>query len=100
MLKKLISVPTEELGRWSRFAIFQIRIWRQCFKLLMQNRSRTMAAALSYHTVFGIVPLAIVMLMAFQMVPAYRDVGNQVKGFVYEQLHLTSIEFPVSEEEG
>ena len=40
------------------------------------------------------------MLMVFQMFPAYRDVGDKVKTFVYEQLHLTSIEYPVYEEEG
>lgn len=97
MLKKLITVPTENLGKWSRFAILQLRIWRQCFKLLMQNRSRTVAAALSYHTVFGIVPLAIVTVMIFQIFPAYRDVGDRVKNFVYEQLHLTRIEYPVTE---
>lgn len=97
MLMKLITVPTENLGKFSRFAILQLRIWRQCFKLLMQNRSRTMAAALSYHTVFGVVPLAIVTVMAFQVFPAYRDVGDRVKNFAYEQLHLTKIEYPAVE---
>jgi membrane protein len=97
MLKQLITVPTENLGRWSRFAILQLRIWRQCFRLLMQNRSRTIAAALSYHTVFGIVPLAIITVMVFQIFPAYRDVGDRVKNFAYEQLNLNEIKYPAAE---
>jgi membrane protein len=97
MLKELITVPTENLGKWSRFAVLQLRIWRQCFKLLMQNRSRTVAAALSYHTVFGIVPLAIVTVMVFQIFPAYRGIGDRVREFAYEQLHLTKIEYPLAE---
>ena len=97
MLKQLITVPTENLGKWSKFAILQLRIWRQCFRLLMQNRSRTVAAALSYHTVFGIVPLAIVTVMVFQIFPAYRDVGDRVKNFAYEQLNLKEIKYPAAE---
>ncbi len=95
MLKKILTIPTEELGRWSRLAVFQLRLWRQCIRLLGKNRCGTQAAALSYHTLFGIVPLAIIMLMVFQSLPAYRDVGDNVRQFLYEQAHLSDIEYVV-----
>jgi membrane protein len=38
--------------------------------------------------------LAIVVLLIFQSFPAYKDIGDQVKGLVYKQLHLTTIEYP------
>lgn len=94
MLMKLLLKPTDELGRWTRFLVMQVRIWRQCFRLLKTNQAFTQAAALAYHTIFGIVPLAIVMLMVFQMFPAYRDLGDKVRGFAYEQLNLSAIEYP------
>lgn len=94
MLKELLSAPSEELGKWSRFLVFQIKLWPQCIKLLQQNHSGRQAAALAYHTIFGIVPLAIVMLMVFQAFPAYRDVGDRVKSFAYEQVHLSTLEYP------
>ncbi len=97
MLKKVLAAPTEELGKWSRFAIFQLKLWRQCARLLRQNRSGQQAAALSYHTIFGIVPLAIVILMVFQLFPAYRDTGENVKVFLYEQMHLSNIEYPTDD---
>ncbi len=97
MLKEILSAPTEELGRWSGFAVVQLKLWRHCAKLLRQNRAGTQAAALSYHTLFGIVPLAIVMVMVFQAIPAYNDVGDKVRSFFYEQLNLDRIVYPADE---
>ena len=91
---KLLTTPLDSLGRGPRFILTQLRIARQCLRLLQTNRSFTQAAALSYHTIFGIVPLAIVMLMVFQMFPAYQDASEKVKGFFYQQLNLTKIEYP------
>ncbi|NLH15157.1 MAG: YihY family inner membrane protein [Phycisphaerae bacterium] len=97
LLIRLLSQPIgkEPFSGWGRFLFFQIRLWRHCIRLLKVNRSGTQAAALSYHTVFGIVPLAIVMLMVFQLFPAYRDLGIKVREFIYRQAHLASIEYSV-----
>ncbi|MBE0535822.1 MAG: YihY family inner membrane protein [Phycisphaerae bacterium] len=94
MLKEILSAPTEELGKWTRFAVFQLKLWRHCAKLLRQNRAGTQAAALSYHTIFGIVPLAIVAVMVFQAMPGYRGAADNVKTFFYEQLNLDRIVYP------
>ncbi len=94
-IKNLLTQPTNELGKWSRFAVLQVRIWFHCLRLLKVNRCGTQAAALAYHTIFGIVPLAIVSLMVFQMFPAFHDVSVKVKAIAYEQMNLTRIEYPV-----
>ncbi len=94
MLEKILTTPTEQLGKASRFLVFQIKLWWHCVRLLIKNRAGQQAAALSYHTIFGLVPLAIVALLIFQSFPAYRGVGEKVKGLVYEQLHLSTIEYP------
>ncbi len=93
MLKKLLSTPTTQLGRASRFVVFQIKLWSHCARLLRKNRAGQQAAALSYHTIFGIVPLTILLLLIFRLFPAYSDVGEKVKNVVYEQLHLSTIEY-------
>ena len=94
MFDKILSTPTAQVGRVGRFVIFQIKLWIHCFRLLKKNRSDQQAAALSYYTMFGIVPLAVVMLMVFQFFPAYRDAGQNIKDYVYTQLHLSTIEYP------
>lgn len=94
MLEKILTTPTEQLGKASRFLVFQIKLWWHCVRLLIKNRAGQQAAALSYHTIFGLVPLAVVALLIFQSFPAYRGVGERVRGLVYEQLHLSTIEYP------
>ncbi len=93
MFEKALSTPTAQVGRVGRFMIFQIKLWIHCFRLLKKNRSDQQAAALSYYTMFGIVPLAVVMLMVFQFFPAYRDAGQNIKEYIYTQLHLSTIEY-------
>jgi membrane protein len=96
MLEKLLSTPTAQLGKASRFAVFQIKLWTHCARLLRKNRSGQQAAALSYQTIFGIVPLAIVMLLMYQSLPAYTDYGEKIKGFVYDQAHLSAFRMPAA----
>ncbi|MHC4203699.1 MAG: YhjD/YihY/BrkB family envelope integrity protein [Planctomycetota bacterium] len=93
-LEKLLTTPTTQVGRAGRFVIFQIKLWSHCARLLKRNRSGQQAAALSYHTIFGIVPLAIVMLLIFQSFPAYSDVGEAVKKFVYNQANFSTFKSP------
>ncbi len=92
-IKDLLSTPATQLGRAGSFVVFQIKLWSHCAKLLKKNNSGRQAAALSYHTIFGIVPLAIVMLFVFQLFPAFQDVGERLKTLVYKNLHLTTITY-------
>lgn len=98
-LRQLFTLPTQGLGKWGRFLTLQVRIWFHCFRLLGVNHCLTQAAALAYHSIFGLVPLAIVILMIFQMFPANREAGERVKKLLYESLNLTNIEYPVEETE-
>jgi len=94
-LEKLLTTPTIQVGRAGRFVIFQIKLWSHCARLLKFNRSGQQAAALSYHTIFGIVPLAIVTLMIFQLFPTYSYIGERVKNFIYDQANFTAFNSPV-----
>jgi YihY family inner membrane protein len=74
-----------ELGKMWRFINFQLRIWPQCARLLIKNRATQVAAALSYQTIFGIVPLAIVVLMVFAWINSVSNLGFSVKSLLLEQ---------------
>ncbi len=96
-ISKLLETPSSELGKMTRFMVLQMRIWFHFGRLFIrQNRCLTQAAALAYHSIFGLVPLAIVILMVFQMLPAFESVSVKVKNFAYEQMNLTSIEYPAA----
>jgi membrane protein len=97
---KLLTTPTTQLGRAGRFVVFQIKLWSHCARILKMNRSGQVAAALSYHTIFGIVPLAIVTLLIFQSFPKYSQIGEEIKEFVYNQANLTAFQSSVPGKEG
>lgn len=97
-LTELLTTPTAQLGRASRFIVFQIKLWSHCARLLRINRAGQQAAALSYRTIFGIIPLAIVMLLLFRLFPTYSNVGQKLKSLIYEELHLLTIEYSMNEE--
>jgi len=88
----------ENLGRWHRLALGQIKIWWHCARLLRHNRAGTQAAALSYHTIFGIVPLAIVILLVFQSLPAANDAGQKLRELIYEQTNFDSIVYTTGQD--
>jgi membrane protein len=80
--------------------VLQVRIWIHCLRLLKVNRCGTQAAALSYHSIFGLVPLAIVSLMVFQMFPAFQGASEKVKALAYDYMNLTEIKYPVESDPG
>ncbi len=98
-IRKPLSTPTEQLGKASRFIVFQIKLWSHCARVLKANRSGQQAAALSYHTIFGIIPVAIVMLLIFQSFPAYKHIGEKIKAAIYKQANLTAYSTVVQQEE-
>jgi membrane protein len=98
-LEKLLTTPTTQVGRAGRFVVFQIKLWSHCARLLKLNRSGQQAAALSYHTIFGIVPLAIVTLMIFRLFPTYSYIGDRVKNFIYEQANFTTFNSPAQSDD-
>lgn len=90
---ELLTTPTAQLSRVSRFLAFQIKLWSHCIRLLKRNRAGQQAAALSYYTIFGLVPLAIVVLLIFQSLPNSEDFAERLKQFTYDQFHLNQIEY-------
>ncbi|MHC4744527.1 MAG: YihY/virulence factor BrkB family protein [Planctomycetota bacterium] len=93
--KALFGKHTVQLGKAGRFAVFQIKLWSHCARLLRKNKAGQVAAALSYYTVFGFVPLAIVILLLFHSLGA-AETGQKVKDLVYRELQLKDIEYTIT----
>jgi membrane protein len=91
-LKEILATPisssTTQFSRAGKFFIFQVKMWTYCAKLLRKNRANLQAAALSFQTIFGLVPLVIVILMIFRLFPAYTDYGNKIKDYIYNWANL------------
>src|SRR5512143_2724718 len=66
-LEWLISRPVAELSRAQRSLRFAVDLTRHCSRELRANDAGQMAAALTYRTIFGLVPLLMVSMLAFRL---------------------------------
>ncbi len=82
-----------QFGRITDFLLFQIRLWPRCVKLLFKNRADREAAVLSFNTILGLVPLAIVILLIFNALGTFDDLGGKMRNFFYEQAFIRNIQF-------
>lgn len=63
-VRRLFTQPGEELGRFAAFLRFQARLWRFCAWRLHANNLLAMSAALSFRTIFALVPTLVLALLA------------------------------------
>jgi membrane protein len=99
-LQKVMAAPGGPLGSFTRFVMFQKKLWWHCIQQLRLNRANQQAAALSYQTIFGVVPVVIVMLLIFQAIPSSSQVSGKIKDMVYEQMHVSAVEISSPTEPG
>ena len=66
-LKRLLTTPTEELSRWQYAIRFFLELARQGTRQLREDRASQMAAALSFRTIFGLVPVLIIAMLLFRV---------------------------------
>ena len=62
----LLRTPREELTGWARFAQTQMRLWRFCAKQLRRHNSLAMSAALSFRTIFAMVPALVLFFLTIK----------------------------------
>ena len=55
----LLTTPSEEMGLWARFVQTQTRLWWLCGRQLRRNNALAMSAALSFRTIFALVPIVV-----------------------------------------
>lgn len=63
-IRNLLRTPWDELGSWARFLRYQIHLWSYCLKQLHKTNAMAMSAALSFRTIFALVPM---LILAFVM---------------------------------
>ena len=63
-ITRLFKAPREELVGWRRFVQTQMRMWWLCVRQLRRNNALAMSAALSFRSMFAMVPMIV---LAFRM---------------------------------
>jgi len=72
-VERLFARPGEELGRFASFLLFQVDLWRLCVRRLRQNNVMAMSAALSFRTIFAMIPVLVLALLILKSLGALED---------------------------
>ncbi len=79
----LIAHPVAELSRAQRWLRFAVDLARHCSRELRDNDAGQMAAALTYRTIFGLVPLLMVSMLAFRLFGDMDQAARQLQSAAY-----------------
>ena len=79
----LISHPVAELSQAQRSLRFTLDLIRHCSRELKDNDAAQMAGALTYRTIFGLVPLLMVSMLAFRMFGDMEVAGRHLQLAAY-----------------
>jgi len=74
-VQKLLTDPLEQMGRGARFLRYQVDLWRFCFHRLRRNNAMAMSAALSFRTIFAVVPA---LVLAFLVIKSMGVLDKRV----------------------
>lgn len=81
-LLQLLTRPGAEVSRWAAFAHFQLRLWRYAARRLNQNNVFAMSAALSFQTIFALIPILVLGLLFAKQVGALEDGKESLRTFL------------------
>ncbi len=81
-LQQFLARPGDELGRLARFVRFQIKLWRYCAQRLRENNLVAMSAALSFQTIFALIPALVLAFLVARRVGAVEDSKRELRRFL------------------
>ncbi len=93
-VRRLIASPTGELTRAQRTLRFSLELGWHCAKALKYDRAGEMAAALTYRTIFSLVPMFVMALIVFRAFGGLTDIKSSLQEKVYEYLQIRAIRTP------
>ncbi|MEM7624490.1 MAG: YhjD/YihY/BrkB family envelope integrity protein [Planctomycetota bacterium] len=89
--RRLFTSPLSELNRWQLTARYAVGIARYGAHELKDDRASQMAAALTYRTIFSLVPLFVLSLLVFNAFGGFASVGGDLQETIYDYLGLDAI---------
>ena len=94
---RLLTAPREELVGWRRFVQTQMRMWWLCVRQLRRNNALAMSAALSFRSMFAMVPMIV---LAFLMLKGmgFDDECRDLLDGAMRTMGLDRITYTVAEQ--
>ncbi len=86
-----MALSREEATGGQRALQFSLRLARHCWEQLWKDNAPQMAAALTYRTIFGLVPLFVLALILFRAFGGFDDLSQQVQGWIYHYMGISTL---------
>ncbi len=80
---RLASDPGGELGRGAGLIHYQVKLWTYCLRRLRDNNAMAMSSALSFRTIFAMVPSLVLVILMLQ------SLGQQKRAEQYLQSYIS-----------
>lgn len=87
-LRVTLTKPGSQLTRGQKFIQVSLDLARHARRQLRENSATTMAAALTYRTIFGLVPMIVMALIVFRAFGGFDDSKEGLTNLVYDYLQL------------
>lgn len=78
-LRQVLTQPYQELSRAQKTLRYLFDLVRHCLKQLQQDRAEEMAAALTYRTIFGLIPLFVLGLILFRAFGGFEEMQQKLQ---------------------
>lgn len=99
---RLLTAPRDELTSWGRLLRYQVTLWRFCLKRLRRNNSLSMSSALSFRTIFALVPILVLAMLILKSTGQLEASKTSIRQFLetagFSQIVLTEEPVPTGEE--
>ena len=92
-LRRWLTEPSGELTRWQRAARWSVDLGWHCAKELNHDKASEMAAALTYRTIFSLIPVLVLALVVFNAFDGFTEVRVKAQDTALQYLGLTSISY-------
>lgn len=91
-VERLLTQPVSELTRAQWYARYTADLVRHCARVMRRDRAGQMAAALTYRTIFSLVPLAVLSLIVLRAVYDQATATDFLQGHILAALQMPAEE--------
>jgi len=95
-IRRFLHLPTDDLTRKQYALRYLLEMFRQGFRRLREDRAGNMAAALAFRTIFGLVPVLIIVILIFRAFGGAEVFGSFLEGLL-QSANLDSVAAPDGE---
>ncbi|MBN2446277.1 MAG: YihY family inner membrane protein [Phycisphaerae bacterium] len=81
-IEDFLTRPGEQLGRGARFLRTQIELWRFCGRRLRAHNVAAMSAALSFRTIFALIPTLVLAFLVLRSFGVVEDGKRALRDFL------------------